>query len=115
LFGQRPHPHLYVANNADGDAPGIVSVINRATCNGADISGCSSTTATVVVGRSPRLVAIDTTTDRVYVTDHSSAAVSLIDGSTCNANVTTGPLLRDFGVDFVQGFHLGRPAPIGRR
>lgn len=65
-------------------------MINGATCNGADISGCSSTTATVAVGRSPRLVAIDTTTDRVYVTDYASAAVSLIGGSTCNANVTTG-------------------------
>ena len=31
---------IYIANNADGNAPGTVSVINGATCNGADTVGC---------------------------------------------------------------------------
>jgi DNA-binding beta-propeller fold protein YncE len=81
---------VYVANNADGDAPGTVSVINGAICNGVNTSGCNSPTTTVAVGRAPLLAAIDTTTDQVYVTDYASAALSIIDGSTCNADVTTG-------------------------
>lgn len=81
---------VYVANNADGDLPGTVSVINSATCNGAHTDGCASPFPTVTVGRSPLLVAIDNKTNRVYVTDFSSAGVSVIDGSTCDATVRTG-------------------------
>ena len=44
---------IYVANNADGDAPGTVSVINGATCNGATTTRCAPI-ATVAVGRAPR-------------------------------------------------------------
>jgi DNA-binding beta-propeller fold protein YncE len=82
---------VYVANNADGDAPGTVSVINSATCNGTDIVGCTSPPiATVAVGRAPLLAALDTTTDQIYVNDFAGATVSVIDGSTCNAAITTG-------------------------
>lgn len=81
---------VYIANNADGDTPGTVSVINETTCNAVNTSGCSSLVATVAVGRAPLLAAIDTTTDQIYVTDYASAAVSIIDGSTCNAEITTG-------------------------
>ncbi len=81
---------VYVANNADGDTPGTVSVINDATCNGVNTSGCNSLAATVAIGRAARLVAIDTATDDIYVTDYGSAAVSIIDGSTCNATSTPG-------------------------
>ena len=35
------------------------------------------------------MAAIDTTTDQVYVTTKSSATVSIIDGSICNAANTT--------------------------
>ena len=80
---------VYVANNADGDTPGTVSVINDATCNGVNTSGCNSLAATVAIGRAARLVAIDTATDDIYVTDYGSAAVSIIDGSTCNAASTS--------------------------
>jgi DNA-binding beta-propeller fold protein YncE len=81
---------VYVADNADGDAPGTVSVINSATCNGADILGCSAPIATIPVGRAPLLAAIDTTTDHIYVTNYASATVSIIDGSNCNAANVTG-------------------------
>lgn len=81
---------VYVANNTNGDAPGTVSVINSATCNGHSTAGCQAHTLTIPVGRSARLVAVDATTDRVYVTNYSSATVSIIDGSTCSAEVTTG-------------------------
>jgi DNA-binding beta-propeller fold protein YncE len=81
---------VYVANNKNGDQPGTVSVINGATCNGSDTTGCSGNFPTFGVGRSPLLVAVDETTDKVYVTDSASAAVSVMNGSTCNAEVTDG-------------------------
>jgi DNA-binding beta-propeller fold protein YncE len=81
---------VYVANNRDGDQPGTVSVINGATCNGADTAGCSASFPTVGVGRSPRTVAVDATTDMMYVADYSSAAVSVVNGASCNAEVVDG-------------------------
>jgi DNA-binding beta-propeller fold protein YncE len=79
-----------VANNADGDSPGSVSVINTAICNGADTTGCSAHPPSIPAGRSGRLVAVNTSTDRIYVTNHSGATVSIIDGSTCNAETSSG-------------------------
>ena len=38
---------IYTANIADGEHPGTVSVINGATCNGTDHTGCGQTPATV--------------------------------------------------------------------
>ena len=81
---------VYVADNTDGDTPGTVSVINGATCNGTDTSGCSGHVVTMPTGRSPLLVAVDTRTDIIYVTDYSSAAVSILDGARCNAARITG-------------------------
>ena len=81
---------VYVANNENGDKPGNVSVINGATCNGHDVAGCSGSFPVVPVDNSPRLISINTTTNTVYVTDHSSSAVSVINGATCDAQVTTG-------------------------
>jgi DNA-binding beta-propeller fold protein YncE len=81
---------VYVANNALGDQPGTVSVINAATCNGTRTSGCTQHFPTVGVGRSPISVAVDTRTGTIYVTDVSSAAVSVINGSRCRAGVTSG-------------------------
>jgi DNA-binding beta-propeller fold protein YncE len=81
---------IYVANNADGDSPGTVSVINGATCNGTDTAGCRERFPTMATGRSPLLATVDTRTGIVYVTDFSSAGVSILDGSKCNASVTSG-------------------------
>jgi DNA-binding beta-propeller fold protein YncE len=81
---------VYVVNNADGDSPGTVSVINGATCNGTDTSGCHQGLPAMAAGRSPLLAAVDTRTGVVYVTDFSGAGVSILDGSRCNASVTSG-------------------------
>ena len=81
---------VYVTNNALGNVPGTVSVINGATCNGSRTSGCSGHHLTVTVGRSPISVAVDTRTGAIYVTDFSSAAVSVFNGSTCKAGVAKG-------------------------
>jgi DNA-binding beta-propeller fold protein YncE len=81
---------VYVANNADGDSPGTVSVINGATCNGTDTASCTGHFPTMATGRSPLLAAVDIRTGNVYVTDFSSAGVSILDGSRCNASLTSG-------------------------
>ena len=76
---------IYVANNASGDLPGTVSVINGATCNGTDTTGCSGPFPAVATGRAPDTVAVDVPTNIVYITDAASAAVSILDGSPCSA------------------------------
>ena len=81
---------LYVANNANGDSPGTVSVINTTTCNGTVTTGCGGLFPTAATGNSPLLIAADTRTGIFYVTDFSSASVTVLNGSHCNAAVTGG-------------------------
>ena len=71
----------------DGDT---VSVINGATCNGTDSAGCHRRFPTMAAGRSPLLAAVDGRTGLVYVTDFSSAGVSILDGARCKASVSSG-------------------------
>ena len=85
------HTHtVYVANNADGDSPGTVSVINAATCNGTDTTGCRRHFPVMATGVSPLLIALDVHTGVLYVSDFASAEVSILTGSRCNASVTSG-------------------------
>jgi DNA-binding beta-propeller fold protein YncE len=81
---------VYVVNNANGDSPGTVSVINSATCNGTNTAGCHQRFPIMAAGRSPLLAAVDAATGIIYVTDFSSAGVTVLDGSRCNASVTSG-------------------------
>jgi DNA-binding beta-propeller fold protein YncE len=81
---------VYVANHAAGDYPGTVSVINGATCNGHDTSGCSQTPATTPAGFGAIGVALDQRTHKVYVTNLQDTSVSVINGATCNGSDHTG-------------------------
>jgi DNA-binding beta-propeller fold protein YncE len=81
---------VYVAGNADGDAPGTLSMINESTCNGSDTAGCGGVLPSVGVGRGPHQVVVDGSADFVYVTDHAGAEVSELNGATCNAENTSG-------------------------
>ncbi len=81
---------IYTANIADGEHPGTVSVINGATCNGQDTSGCGQTPAIVPAGFGAVGIAVDRRTHRVYVTNTEDSSVSVIDGATCNGSDTTG-------------------------
>ena len=68
-----------------------VSVINAATCNAQNRSGCGHKPATVTVGRGPIGLVVDPATDTIYVTNLGSGdTVSVIDGATCNASNTSG-------------------------
>jgi DNA-binding beta-propeller fold protein YncE len=81
---------IYVINNANGDLPGTVSVIDGLTCNGTDTAGCSAHFPVMPAGRSPLAITVDTSTGFVYVADFSSAAVSVLNGSRCNAETAVG-------------------------
>ena len=81
---------IYTANLADGEHPGTVSVINGATCDGSNITGCGQTPARVAAGFGAVGVAIDRRTHGVYVTNTEDTSVSVINGTTCNGSNTTG-------------------------
>jgi DNA-binding beta-propeller fold protein YncE len=83
---------VYVANWGDG--PGTtVSAINGRTCNGQVTSGCDQVPARMTVGIAPAGVFVDQATDTIYaatVAPSGAEAVSVIDGATCNATMTSG-------------------------
>jgi DNA-binding beta-propeller fold protein YncE len=81
---------IYTANFADGEHPGTVSVIKGATCNGTNHTGCGQTPATAAAVFGSGAVAIDPTTDTVYVTNLEDTSVTVINGATCNGTDTTG-------------------------
>ena len=81
---------IYTANLADGEYAGTVSVIDGATCNGSDMTGCGQAPWSVNVGFGAKYVAIDHRTHRVYVTNDEDTSVSVINGNTCNGSDTTG-------------------------
>jgi YVTN family beta-propeller protein len=75
------------AVNGESDT---VAVIDAATCNATDTSGCASKPTLVSVPGGPEFLAIDPQTNTIYVADTNSGTVSVIDGSTCNASDTSG-------------------------
>jgi YVTN family beta-propeller protein len=80
---------LYVANGNDN----TVSLIDAATCNAIVSLGCGHVVATIPVGVGPRRVGIDAATNTVFVSNFgggSGHTVSVINGSRCDAAVTTG-------------------------
>jgi DNA-binding beta-propeller fold protein YncE len=80
---------VYVVNSSGN----TVSVINGATCNARSTSGCRRTPPVVRVGRNPVDVSVDQATGTVYVANWGNGAgttVSVIDGRTCNGQVTAG-------------------------
>ena len=77
---------LYVVNSNDN----TVSVLNLATCNSRNLSGCARPSPTIDVGQFPLGVAVDEATDTVYVANAVDGTVSVIDGSRCNASDSSG-------------------------
>ena len=78
---------IYVANANDN----TISVINGTRCNATDASGCGNAPPQVPLGSSPLAVTVDEATDTIYVLNPGTpATVSVIDGATCNAMITSG-------------------------
>jgi YVTN family beta-propeller protein len=67
-----------------------VSVINASTCNARDSTGCAKNPAIVDVPGGPEFLALNASTNTIYVADTDSGAVSVIDGNICNAESTQG-------------------------
>ena len=72
------------------DSDNTVSVINAATCNAANTAGCGQTPASLAVGPGPAGIVVDPATDTIYVANGGGDTVSVIDGATCNATITSG-------------------------
>jgi YVTN family beta-propeller protein len=88
---------VYVTDLGASDQGDTVSVIDGATCSALVQSGCGDAPATVTVGSGPFGIAVNPTTDTVYVantgqlfTTADGHTVSVINGATCNASVTSG-------------------------
>jgi DNA-binding beta-propeller fold protein YncE len=81
---------IYTANNANGEGPGTVSVINGSTCNGTDHTGCSQTPATAAAGFGAIAAAIDPATNTIYVANLQDTSVTVINGATCNGTHSIG-------------------------
>ena len=77
---------VYVANTIANS----VSVIDGSKCNASVQSGCSQHAPAAPVGVSPRRVAVDESTNTIYVTNAGSNTVTMLDGRTCSAQVRTG-------------------------
>jgi DNA-binding beta-propeller fold protein YncE len=81
---------VYTANLSDGEFPGSVSVIDGATCNGRDTSGCGHTPAIAPTGFGTKDIAADPTTHDVYTANDEDTSVTRIDGDTCRGGRTDG-------------------------
>lgn len=79
---------IYVANAGDG----TVSVINGATCDASNTSGCRRKPTTVRAGAFAYAVAVDPVTNAVFIAnqDATPGTVSVIDGNSCNASRPAG-------------------------
>jgi YVTN family beta-propeller protein len=77
---------IYVATNGTD----TVAMIDGKTCNADVTSGCAQPAKLITVGNGPNGVAVDEQTDTVYVSNAGGDTISVIDGATCNANVTSG-------------------------
>ena len=87
-----PTHTAYIANRGAGSS-GSVAVLDTLTCN-AHPTGCSITATLQVPAGNPTGIAVNATTDTIYVATATSAGssnvISVFDGATCNATTTTG-------------------------
>jgi len=75
---------LYVANQSDD----TVSVIDTSACNQHQLAGCNQTWKTVPVLEQPFRLAINKTSDTIYVSGFNDS-MSVINGATCNASANS--------------------------
>jgi DNA-binding beta-propeller fold protein YncE len=85
---------IYVANGNNDNGPNAggdtVSVIDTRRCHAHDVSHCKGPWPTITVGNLPSGIAVDERTDTVYVTSVGDDTVSVFNGATCDATVTSG-------------------------
>jgi DNA-binding beta-propeller fold protein YncE len=81
---------VYVADQGSDAGNSGVSVIDGATCNANNQSGCSQTPATLGAGTQPNQITVDQATDAVYAVSETDSATDVFNGSKCNATTTSG-------------------------
>jgi DNA-binding beta-propeller fold protein YncE len=81
---------IYTANIDNGEGPGTVSVINGATCNSQDTSGCGQIPTTALAGFGTSGIAVDQITNQIYATNIEDTSVTTINGNRCNGTNTSG-------------------------
>ncbi len=81
---------LYIESDPENGNLGTVTVLNASTCDSLRTSGCVSNTPYAQVGSGPVGIAVDQATDTIYVVNSNNNTVSVIDGATCNATMTSG-------------------------
>jgi len=65
-----------------------VALISTKTCNASNPSGCGGPAASAAVDNLSGLAAVDPATSTIYVPNINDGTVSVIDGTTCNADHT---------------------------
>jgi len=81
---------VYAINQNDGPSDSDVSVINAATCNVTNLSGCNQSPPTLGIGTAPSEIAVDQATDQVYVSSPWLSDTDVYNGATCRGTVTWG-------------------------
>jgi YVTN family beta-propeller protein len=81
---------VYVANDGTSNNAHTVSVINAATCNSTQHTGCGQIPATIQIGHGPFWIAVDQATHTAYTANNTDSTVSVINTATCNASQHTG-------------------------
>ena len=78
---------LYAAD----PSAGTVAVINTATCNATNTTGCAQHPPAIKIGASPNTPVINTATQTLYVSYGSAAdRIAVVNAATCNATRTSG-------------------------
>lgn len=94
---------LYVTLPGPNFDQNTVAVVNGATCNATNTSGCGQTPALVTLPSTPIGLALDTPTHTLYVGFVDESPVSIINTATCNATNASGcgqiPVLTSAGGD----------------
>ena len=85
---------IYVVSGNNPDGPSAdgntVSVIDARRCNARTVTRCAGPWPAITVDGVPSAVAVDPATHTVYVTTVADNSVAVVDGSSCNARVSSG-------------------------
>ena len=76
---------LYVTSD-----PNTLFVVDARRCNAKRHAGCAGAVVATVSDAGSGGAAVDGSTGTIYVGDPANSAISVIDGTTCNARITTG-------------------------
>jgi DNA-binding beta-propeller fold protein YncE len=85
---------LYVANAGDN----TVSVVDLRACSSGNLAGCAQSAPVVHVGDLPLGVAVDESTNTIYVANAVNDTVSVINGAACDALDVSGCAYRPITV-----------------